>query len=93
MWAMRNSHIGDAFFDLDAAAFLFSEIESNASAASHPSHGSLDLQVRCWMPPQQLSSSIWHCGHPEFALPTGGTATAWGQLARPLVVFCRADWW
>jgi hypothetical protein len=46
VWAMRNSHIGDAFFDLDAAAFLFSEIESNASAASHPSHGSLDLQVQ-----------------------------------------------
>jgi NAD(P)H-nitrite reductase large subunit len=44
VWAMRNSHIGDAFFDLDAAAFLFSEIESNASAASHPSHGSLELQ-------------------------------------------------
>lgn len=44
MWAVRNNHIGDAFFDLDAAAFLFSEID--ARGASHPSgNGSVDAQV------------------------------------------------
>ena len=91
VWAMRNSHIGDAFFDLDAAAFLFSEIESNANAASRPSHGSLDLQVRRRTPQQQK----WCCCKPGpvllspvlldrifellCALPAGGTDTIWVQ--------------
>ena len=34
VWAVRNAHIGDAFFDLDAAAFLFSEIENDVCAGS-----------------------------------------------------------
>lgn len=44
IWAVRNNHIGDAFFDLDAAAFLFSEIDANARSASHISRGSLESQ-------------------------------------------------
>ncbi len=44
VWAVRNNHIGDAFFDLDAAAFLFSEID--ARGGPHPSgNGSVDAQV------------------------------------------------
>lgn len=52
VWTVRNNHIGDAFFDLDAAAFLFSEINNDARAASHPSCGSLDSsQVCCFDSP------------------------------------------
>lgn len=34
VWVVRNDHIGDAFFDLDAAAFLFSEIDNDVRAGS-----------------------------------------------------------
>jgi hypothetical protein len=45
VWAVRNNHIGDAFFDLDAAAFLFAEIENDARGAEQPGgNGGADTQ-------------------------------------------------
>lgn len=35
VWAMKHGHVGDAFFDLDAAQFLLEELLSQRRAAQH----------------------------------------------------------
>lgn len=67
VWVVRNHHIGDAFFDVDAAAFLLQRLESGgrvtppascpmaAAAGSHCSPSSPVSQVTT------LSATQWCC--------------------------------
>lgn len=34
VWVVRHQHIGDAFFDVDAAQYLLSEIDAHRARAS-----------------------------------------------------------
>ncbi|KAK9860342.1 hypothetical protein WJX84_006237 [Apatococcus fuscideae] len=86
IWVMRHSHIGDAFFDRDAAEYLLGQLRGpeTASRSILPTEGSWrsrapDRAARHYASEQQLSS--WCCrtdGEEQHAKAPSGLPTCAG---------------
>ncbi len=79
VWVVKHGHIGDAFFDLDAAAFLLRELREKDSA-EQPHDSSISKDT---VPTASPSNTAAAEGKTQ-ASPIDP-----GRLARHLISFCR----